>query len=662
MSTEKRPDSSPENFFKDFELPTNPPLERGDSPVLNLWAEGRMAIYASLDAAMTRHILEAVRSLTELKQQVEEDARQTIQNLSGERENLQREVANLRSEQTALQAEVRQTRQELEELHTQKYTVAQETQVRLSASENERDQLQQEVSRLTAQVEALRQQMQNFLEELRTQGQVNLMLPLPSPTVSDTVGFEAASVKPEVTESFPEPAEPFSLPTDMFGAASFDNAAKPFKLPTEEDLVPFEPPVEQDSAEPFKLEDDESDLQEFDDAPTPRIVGGSPVIRPDKFIFQPENPPTPVAQNGQNGRAGTNVPHLTIVPPPEPEPARTVTPEELGRASRLARTQAEQRMQRLFGKREEEVTPARPEDQLLSSTGTEAAQPAFNDKPTITPNRGAKRDKERDRAELEEIAAKLGFEVVTPPSLSAVRFGPGFKPRSSSGETAARKPSEEAKPPAEKPAEIAPFKPPAMPKPVDLSWATELFGDDSELESGNKETTPHTPSPRIGEIGDDLAQQFRPIGTNHLNREPLRLPDLDLPPLAPIQPLESLRQADFMPPPSMRPPEPMRRIPSIPLPPPPGGPDSEKSSEGDIETKLTISNLQGLSLLMMEKVVRGLPGVHHVTVTDFRKGVLEMDVRHAPDVKLDEVLPQLPDLKLTLVERGPNSLEFLQER
>lgn len=66
-------------------------------------------------------------------------------------------------------------------------------------------------------------------------------------------------------------------------------------------------------------------------------------------------------------------------------------------------------------------------------------------------------------------------------------------------------------------------------------------------------------------------------------------------------------------------------------------------------------------MLMMEKVIRSLPGVHQVTVTDFRKGELVMDVRHHPSLALDRVLPQLPDLNLKLISRD-DGLMFAQER
>lgn len=745
MSTENRPDSYPENFK--FEMPPQPPVERGSSAQLNAWADGRLAIYASLDAAMTRHILEAVRSLSELKLQVEEDVRQSIQTLGTERDDLQREVEGLRLEQIQLRDEIKQTQRELEEIRVRKQATEHESQTLLHEAETERERIQREVNRLTSQMDNLGQQMQAFLQQrfnqlwesfvetLATQGQpvppapqmfVNLSQPQKSAEVSppeapksftaepvsaypdmvfvdtpaetdDKEGLQPATFAPDPvseplvpvnisdtepkqtkTERFdtsaewaeprtervevqperPEPrtarvdsgterVEKFRLPVDVFGDDAFEDSNALFNQPS----VPanLEQPVV-----PFTLSEEEFDLEDFDDTPTPRVQGGSPIIRLDKFADN--NQP-------QSNRAESTR-HLSIVPPVEPEKPTVASIGEDSNRARMARTQAEQRIQRLLGRRENDEAQVQP--QALSSTGTDAAKPAFpygGDKSSVTPERNqsgpSPREKERDRAELEEIAQKLGFEVVTPPSFSAVRFGPGFKPRSSSpapssgGSHPVNPPETPENRASEETIFAAPSKPFPLPRPVDFGWTEEPYTPAPQ--ANTKETTPTTPAPRIGEIGDDLAQQFRrPDATPP--RDPNRRPDF----APPMNPPSQLRP-EFAPPPMM-PPEPMRRFPSFPLPPPPGGPNSERSTEGDVETKLTISNLQGLSLLMMEKVVRGLDGVHHVTVTDFRKGVLEMDVRHSPDVKLDQVLPALPDLKLMLVERGANSLEFLQER
>lgn len=725
MSTENRSGSYFDNL--NLGIPATPPIERGDAPELNAWADDRMAIYASLDAAMTHHIVEAVRALNELKRWVEEDARQTMLALGNERETLQQEVKALRQEKNQLQEELRQAERQLEEARATKLAATREAQDLLRESETERERLQREIARLTSQMDTMGHQLQNFMQERFNQLWENFVdsmsspgQPLPSepetpaPTVrkdklatnppENKVDFEKAVTPPPGSiedkdekedennrqSSIPNPQWPAEdLKPVVFESESFsphDSALSPASVSASPQEKPFEFPL------------DIFELEEFDDTPTPRLAGGSPVIRPDKKA------PPETDLDLSDWRSKMEPEHDLSLPrrgpesskpaeKPQPAALSTSTDSERARRERERSQEIEQRLERWFGKREITPPPAPPVEALPATEAPEAEQdkvpdfvfegesvplenkvpefvfePAeekpeaqqlenlqFGDKPTVVPKlirpaiKGV--EKERERAELEEIGAKLGFDVITPPSISAVRFARGFNPAGRVARPAApslgagfsganvapqspQRPLQDVVPTVDYVPESLPTE--VMPKIIDFKTRSRSGETITPRPTGTSEGEPTTPAPRIGEIGDDFAHQF-----------PMR--DMPLPPL-PLTPPHHLE------------PEPLRRIGSVPMPQPPGGPNSERSSEGDIETKLTISNLQGLSLLMMEKVVRGLSGIHHVTVTDFRKGVLEMDVRHAPDVKLDEVLPAMPELKLTLVERGPNSLEFLQER
>ncbi len=620
MSSEFRSGAYPDNDDFNFKLPPNPPVAHGNNAQLNAWAEERLAIYASLDAAMTRQIVEAVGSLTELKYRIEEDARQTIQSLGSERETLRREVEDLRLEQVQLQDEIKQARRNLEEVRTQKYAVEREAQGILRESEGERERIQREVNHLTTQMDAMGQQMrsflqqrftqlwENFVETLVTQGQP--VPPMPESLIAlnnEELKINATPVAKPPMPARSTPVAPLIQHKDESELRPAVFAADPISTPfgsVEQIATPDETAF--DLSE-LSLEDD-FELQDFDDAPTPRIEGGSPVVRPDKAIWTG----SPVEQSPSSSSRPDRR-HLTILPPAENE---TILPEVAANQNQTAPARRthdqaiEQRIQRLLGRRNAGTNNDNAE------AGSEAAQ-----------SERLQRNKDRDRAELEEIGAKLGLEVFTPPPIGSIRFGAGFNPganassrpnRSAPSDVLPRDPSDELLHDFDK---VTPPLVEALPPVLNFMpgrGTTEREPITPPPDFGDEQMEVTTPAPRIGEIGDDFAHQFR---------------RMDLPPPPPI-----------------------------PMPPSSSGPRDEQVSESDTETKLTISNLQGLSLLMMEKVVRGLQGVRHVTVTDFRKGVLEMDVRHSPDVKLDEVLSAMPELKLMLVERGPNSLEFLQER
>jgi hypothetical protein len=279
-------------------------------------------------------------------------------------------------------------------------------------------------------------------------------------------------------------------------------------------------------------------------------------------------------------------------------------------ANRRQSLETEQHIERLLAKRSRAIQ----EDQVLQ------ADPPINEtveveQPVPTPvedvpqsDRTARR--KNDKVAMAEIGAKLGLDVQTPPPDDAMRFAHGFTPPPEEGE----------------------FSKMAL-------TLEELFNSTaSSTPSGTNTQTDE--SPFIGDIGLDNAGGWQ---------SSMPSPETDvIPSIPPISRPRSGAETLY---------------PAYVLNPPPSGSSADDRGNilDDIETKITVSNLQGLSLLMMEKVVRGLGGVRHVTVTDFRKGELVMEVVHNKSLELDKVLPALPDLKLKLISRD-DGLMFIQER
>ncbi|MEI6043027.1 MAG: hypothetical protein WCS37_01430 [Chloroflexota bacterium] len=649
-------------FYADnlnISLPPHPPIERGNAPRLNAWADERLAIYASLDASLTHHMVEAIRSLHELKHAVEEDAHQTILNLTSERETLLREVRELRLEQVQLLDELKQAQRELEEARATKLAVEHETHYLLRESEVERERIQHEITHLTSQMDVMGQQMQTFLQQRFTQIWESFVESVvtqnPSnPRLSEAVWGPAMkqildnpAIVASIFKSDPTRIEPTPLSTSTLELEGLEPAL--FEPdPTSALGLPAKEAKSSDRAE-NKLLDEELRPAESGTSPTPWVTAVEPV---DPSSNLAESRPREWHNNKMTPHILDNL--LDVMPPNFISPRSTnATPPVTYNRRRSDRSQeVEQRIQRLRSLRgissaqASEVQP-KEEGSLVESKSeviSEELDLPFEDRPTVIPERLQPNtryyDKARDKAELEEIGAKLGFEVATPPSLSAVRFAPGFKPRgprlpTRSSADLSKSHSGDISPTVDYvPGFLAE---PTVEQAVDLASSSNLSYTEASKSRPNlntEETELTTPAPRIGDLGDDMAHQFSMAN----------LPPMPLMPLPDIQPGT------------------MGQFARVPLPLPQGGSSNDHNSDDDIETKLTISNLQGLSLLMMEKVVRGLDGIHHVTVTDFRKGVLEMDVRHSSDVKLEEVLPAMTDLKLMLVERGPNSLEFLQEK
>jgi hypothetical protein len=572
------------------------------------WADERINIFASLDAAMTRHIMEAVSALSELRRRAEEDARRIARQLEDERVVLQNELNTLKLEKMRVQEEFRVARQELEEERARKYALEKEVALLQGDGIPGAPGLAHEVANLTRMVLEMSHQLQNI-----------------------SSGSPAISYVP-VSALSPEP-NPITMP--------------------EFEAVPVAPP------EPRKPEVEQMmnmSLQEFSDAPTPRLRSNrshrnnrtnthtAPAIQaaqepttgstymqaplyaqpePDMPVFEPEPPSSPasrpfeaeVQQNIEDIFASTDSNQrfdfsgLNVAAALEMEEEQfigmldEISPVPPPARSRQAQ-EADQRLTHLLTRR---ISPADFEKaatlhaadagELRRQAEQYLAEKADNEKKPM----------KKEKAALMDLGAKLGLvgEVRTPPPGNEIVFAPDFAP----------------------PPELV----------FEEKMEDSLLPSLDQIFHDNDSAPPSfiqddESSPRIGEIGSDEAHQW---GGPSRKEEPT----------AP-----RARAGEQSP------------IPPYRFSPPPAGVDaSDIVAPDDFETKVTISNLQGLSLLMMEKVVRGLPGVRHVTVTDFRKGELVMEVRHHASLDLGRVLPELPDLNLKLVSRD-DGLMFAQER
>jgi hypothetical protein len=346
-------------------------------------------------------------------------------------------------------------------------------------------------------------------------------------------------------------------------------------------------------------------LQEFSDAPTPQLKPNGRMKR------QPIEEWSPSFTLPETEKASEPQPEVPIsVNAPEQKAEMPFEPPSVETQEKAPSKQAkevDQRLQHLLGRRFSQPRFEAAADAGEIPTRVISYKKDAAKKDAANPNAKETRSKS-DKAALSDLGSRLGIEnVQTPPPITSIKLGPGFATRSyNSG-----------------------------------SSLMDILGDllpdsfsSSELINANSSEEPISPTIvniHPGETVRDLPSEGeRPVIPPHL-----------LPRTNPA--------AETIVPPAR-------------LSPPPGATTgNEMFNPGDIETKLTISNLQGLSLLMMEKVIRSLPGVHQVTVTDFRKGELVMDVRHHPSLALDRVLPQLPDLNLKLISRD-DGLMFVQER
>ena len=195
--------SAPETLFAD-EKPVS--LDLGDTLAdMNRWADQRVTIFASLDAALSRAVVEAASALSELKQQTENEARLTTMTIVSERERLQRQVEDLRLERVRLQDQLTEVRREIEAAQTHKLGVEREAQAVLDNATRDRDRVQVEVNQLSQQMEAMGQQLQTFFQqrfaELWEQFSKSVSRPqrsedVPAPTVEQVFGndFDPAAL------------------------------------------------------------------------------------------------------------------------------------------------------------------------------------------------------------------------------------------------------------------------------------------------------------------------------------------------------------------------------------------------------------------------------------------------------------------------------------
>lgn len=526
---------------------------------LHLWADDRLNIYASLDAAMTRTIVEAVQSLTELKRRIEEDALARTLRIATERDAIRREMEQLEEQKQALQAELLEARQEIEAEKIRKLALEKENEALQVEARFARDRLQEQMAAFDAQMSQMQETFRQTIAEMKQKS-----------------GYTINSV------SFPPPPA-YPIP-EMREADKLSPIILSNDEPTPNQVVIRDKLAEEKKPAP---EISAARLIEFSESPTPQYA--------------------PLAVFGMNGNGNGKLIETT---PPGSIPLgekRTNAEliEELFKGKQFAEevdqktnrpqrrnTQAEKRVNQVLRKiqtdklegKDQESTPVPP----IGSRETVSEDTVDQTAPAQSPQT-------KERAKLSELGAKLGLDVDTPPDLKALRFADGYTP-------------------------------PPMPAIKDTNLAKERRPKTIE-EIFN---TPPTPEPAlIGEIGPDVALQWD---------EPLKEPAFELP--------KRRFLGDY---------------PIYPTKPPPSG-STPAGNEETLITTVTISNLNGLSLLMMERVVRTLPGVHHVTVTEFDRDQLVLEVTHTANIALEKVITTQPQLnKLRMVKSSPGVLEFVQD-
>lgn len=667
MNSENRDRPTTAQEFEFSGPPLIPPVkvahvDAGDSD-LSQWADERLAIYASLDAAMTRHIVEAISALSELKGQIEEDARRTSQQMIVERDQLKHEVEELRLEQVRLEDQLKESRRNYQEEEARRIGLEHSSAAWLEQARSERDELQLEIKRLKVQLEAGRSELQDFYRYR-------------SEAIEDSGGFAAWLEK----QSAPK-AEPASLPK-LFDFNT-ETPLQPFRLTTDEPK-PAEPPSygPEDLAEPHIP----FDWEAFGDAPTPRVVGGSSVI-----ARQVEAE----SINEVARQAAEFVDEPLVVEPIKETPAPTLAqvPAERTR-DRVRRARTEQRIQHILGKRRPQVpkiSPAAdggdpPPPDLVEPESSEVAQVASPVQRNKTAKKRPALGATDERAALKEIGAQLGLDPRTPPPVANIRFAPGYTPPAASNPLAQMLNDLRSNVDVvSAPQEAAPPRPSSVQlPPVTTSTDEELasfYGDygvedfgpmtlEELLEAGEQEiatinenpTPPDEPAPFIGDVGPDKAMRFHaePITQPGQVREDKFIllspenapPASSKPPTTPDKANSSNRKKATDP----------LEFSAFPLPPPPASVRQTTDLKDTIITKLTVANVQGrFSPLLLEKVVRNLDDVNHVMVTDFSKGVLVMDVRHKPNFDLAAKLLSMTELHLRLVKQGKDSLEFADD-
>jgi len=631
-------------------------LDLGDTLAdMNRWADQRVAIFASLDAALSKAVVEAASALSELKQQTENEARLTTMIIVSERERLQRQVEDLRLERVRLQDQLTEVRREIEAEQTHKLGVEREAQAVLATAERDRDRVQVEVNQLSQQMDAMGQQLQTFFQQRfaelweqfsKSVSPTSRLKDLPVPSVEQVFGdnFDPAALwannAPPVTlePAFETLVQPALVPddaTEIKAAVTlqqFEDAATP--KPNTQPLAPAPSVV----TIPTLV-----NVQLFTPAPAARV--GETVPKSEKVVFNESEIELDESDFLKIFQTSTPASKTDIVAA-ESSPVTPV--KAVNGQSNTRQTQARQRIERLMSKRSSRV----------ARIGSQPTQ-------TDTHRRRAL----RDRQAFDEIGAKLGLgTVVTPPPFDDILFAEGFTPppevsnfllRMTVGESrtvapTANKPSNAISDPTD--AGTIRLEDIFTQIPADLPF--EAVGDEAMAVNWD------APSPSIGELGPDFAQHWyddafsaapSPLIEKLAQAEAIYIqpapdPDPLLPPIRPSRSYTPLSDSIF------------GNWPNVSVLPPPLKVASETEQKSGIVSKVYVSNLQGLALLTIEKVLRGLPGVYQVIVTTLEKGEIGMEVRHHTELKLDKVLPNLPDFRLKLVEHNQNVLKFIQMR
>ncbi|HEX2912787.1 MAG TPA: hypothetical protein VH186_18425 [Chloroflexia bacterium] len=438
--------------------PLIPPVEvrrpeNEEDADLNRWANERLAIYASLDAAMTKHIVEAISALNEVKRQVEEDAFRYNQEIIIERDRLKKEVAGLQEEQLQLEELIKDTRRQYQDEQVRLATLQNSSREWVERTDAERQELQLEVRRLKAQLEDARSDLKELYqaraEAIETGTLANWFEHVPSIKegrfVTDTDLREQTPVAPPVPAS---PARPRYTDT-----GTVSSLFRPF-----EEFEPALPP------EVTQIEDP------FGDAPTPHVPGGSPIMTVTevesntedqfeafkKFIggLEEEEQESKLKATAEI----SNQPFSSTSASEETEQAseaevsegtpelKEIEPVTRGSRERARRARTERRVQQIIGRRRlrvPEISPAADGGDL--SIGRDALDAVFNASPVEThpPSTGRGKTGRRhfnlspqEQIELEaankkalrELGDKLGLEAMTPPPMASMRFAPGYTP------------------------------------------------------------------------------------------------------------------------------------------------------------------------------------------------------------------------------------------
>lgn len=685
--------------------PLTPPVEPPSFPAsatdLNQWAEQRLSVYASLDAALNRHITEAINTLGELKRQAEAEAAQTSYKLVLERDRLRQEVEDLQQEQTRLQQALQESRR-----------LAEEEAARQAQAKIEREELERELNWLKIQMEEARRAAAS--------------------AATDEAGGEGrrsgARRSQTVTRNI-APAAP------VFDEATFATSA-PEAPPVPVTTAPVQPDK---SPAPLNLEEKvepaaQATSDAFGNALTPRILGGSPVLTPIIPLLVTPQEEAPRLRPGNVITASTfaylqellmgDWPDLPLAEVQEapaspesnlstaaPDRPRTGTgPLRFGAADQGPTADVPRR-----GQTDQLGQPKRRRSTgpLVPETAPEAVPPVVVPGPGLAAvsasparKRGTQSLSEAEKSQkvtLRELGIQLGLtDPMTPPAVSTMSFAEGYTPPSGvlsladlldeikANASAITPPPETAITPEKTGRRVV-----EPPPPISLDQDLEDYNIDEErpnptlqelLEAGEHElaainddpTPPENPTPFIGKIGADHPVHFQPSNTVTPKPEPLAMLNQEIEADSPITqslkavparldepgteapPTRSFRPLGVRPlRPRPAPPEPPENLISFPL----SLPFQPELSQGDtIKTLVKISNLHGrYSLQMLERVLRDLVGVAQVIVTEFGNRALVMEVIHRPNLNLVAQLLSLPQLPLKLKEERTGSLVFIQE-